>query len=62
MDGQSRDLRAWLAERWERLVAVNVPDGDEEKARLGRLFNTLMGDQHVDRDVPRSGLHTAGLA
>ncbi|MGC9081728.1 MAG: GAF domain-containing protein [Anaerolineae bacterium] len=29
-------LRRW----WERLIAVNVPD--EEEARLGRLFNTLM--------------------
>ncbi|MDD5332845.1 MAG: ATP-binding protein [Rhodoferax sp.] len=31
---------SWLASVWERLIAVQARD--EEEARLGRLFNTLM--------------------
>ena len=37
---QERARQAGLAERWERLVSVETTD--EEVARLGRLFNTLM--------------------
>ena len=40
MDEQTMSLRPWLADKWERLIAVEVPD--EEDARLGRLFNTLL--------------------
>ncbi len=35
-----KNLRAWFAAGWERLIAVNA--SDEEEQRLGRLFNTLM--------------------
>src|ERR1035437_7409637 len=34
------NLRAWLTAGSERLIAVKARD--EEEARLGRLFNTLM--------------------
>ncbi|MDY7078033.1 MAG: PAS domain S-box protein [Chloroflexota bacterium] len=46
MGDKSGNLRTWLAGGWERLVAVDVPDKggskNEEQARLGRLFSTLM--------------------
>ncbi len=35
-----RNLQRRLAEQWARLIAVDTPD--EELARLGRLFNTLL--------------------
>ena len=34
------NMRTWFAAGWERLIAVQARD--EEEARLGRLFNTLM--------------------
>ena len=37
---EQRDWKATISKYWERIVAVNVPD--EEQARQGRLFNTLM--------------------
>ncbi|MDD5332843.1 MAG: PAS domain S-box protein [Rhodoferax sp.] len=33
-------LRTWFATAWQRLIAVQARD--EEEARLGRLFNTMM--------------------
>ncbi len=36
----TNDLRIWSAAAWERLIEVQARD--EEEARLGRLFNTLM--------------------
>lgn len=33
-------LRTWFAAAWQRLIAVQARD--EEEARLGRLFNTMM--------------------
>lgn len=40
VDGRGKDLRMWLDKAWQHLIAVNVHD--EEKVRMGRLFNTLM--------------------
>jgi len=37
---ETTSTRAWLADKWERLIAVDVPD--EEEARRGRFFNILM--------------------
>ncbi len=40
MNEQSTNVWARITSRWDRLVAVDVPD--DEKARQGRLFNTLL--------------------
>ena len=37
---EHKSRMAWLIKMWHRLIAVDVPD--EEKARSGRFFNTLM--------------------
>lgn len=40
MNEQTTSTQTWFADKWERLVAVDVPD--EEEARVGRVFNILM--------------------